>query len=338
MALSEEQRKKIMKENEKWITGWSQPDFGPDYSSPIAEDIPSLQGDKDGFNRVDVGGLPNEIRSYVKGTKPIPSDVLDELVDQTGDEKLAYDLLDRKGCQISELFVKRNPKYVRSEENYRQLVETLCFNYALDLESYIDENISDVVHELVRRGIWTVSNLTAAFEGLYDSGGLAEYPEGDLKPITQRQLQQCQILATHNINSAIQAYIRYRVGADVFDAMTAKERDELVENPEYRPLLVETTFFLFQQVHPDVLLTQDVIDYMSPYLEGKWPSVKLLEIVYEKYLKEKKEDRLFSVGSHPLQNPIDLENLSDDEINNLRKKTLAEYRKQNRHRTGGIIE
>jgi hypothetical protein len=338
MALSEEQRKKIIKENEKWITGWSQPDFGPDYSSPIAEDIPSLQGDKDGFNRVDIGGLPNEIRSYVKGTKPIPSDVLDELVDQTGDENLAYDLLDRKGTQIAELFIKRNPKYVRSDENYRQLVETLCFNFALDLESYIDEDISGVVHELVKRQIFTVQNLTDAFQALYDSGGLSEYPEGDLKPITQRQLQQCQILATHNIQEATKAYIRYRVGADVFDAMTAKERDELVVNPEYRPLLVETAFFLFQQLHPEVLLSQELIDYMSPYLEGKWASAKLIEKLYEQFLREKKEDRLFNVGSQPLQNPIDLENLSDDEINNLRKKTLAEYRKQNRHRTGGIIE
>jgi hypothetical protein len=337
MALSEEQRKRIVAENEKWITGFGQIDYGPDYSKPIPEDVPSLQGDKDGFNRVDVGGLPNEIRSYVKGTKPIPSDVLDELVDQTGDENLAHDLLDRKGTQIAELFCKRNPKYVRSEENYRQLVETLCFNFALDLESYIDEDISGVVHELVRRDIFNVQTLTAAFEGLYDSGSLEDYPEGDLKPITQRQLQQCQILATHNIQEATKAYIRYRVGADVFDAMTAKERDDLVVNPEYRPLLEETAFFLFQQLHPEVILSQELSDYLSHYLEGKWVSAKLIETLYKQYLKEEKEDRLFNIGKQPLQSPDDLENLSDDEINNLRKKALAEYRKQNPHKRGGII-
>ncbi len=334
--LSETERQKIIKDNEKWISdGFGRVDMSgfPDFNKLPPEEK-AQPHDKHGFNNVDFGSSIKGIQDFVNNP---PVEVLERIAKETGNAELVDQIASQRTSDIAYQFINANPSYVPSDGNFEAVVEKLCFMHNQLPLARIDP--AQASTELYLLGYWTVENLQAAFNELVEGGAL-EMPEGYLRELTAQQRHECELLAaTNRLPDAIAQYIKYRIGEDVCDAMSRSEQEDVLTSPAYRELLLETALWAFRQVEPSAVIDDDLIEFATPYLKGRYPSVPLLKAVYAEYLKEKEDERRYGVleplNAAPERSSLD--DLSTEEINNLRTRTLHEMSKRIRNPKRGAI-
>jgi hypothetical protein len=186
--LSKEQQQQIIKDNEKWVTeGFGRVDMSgyPDFNKLSPEDVPSINGDRHGFNRVDFGPSIKGIQDFVNNP---PIEVLERISRETNDPELADRIATQRTGDIAIQFVNQNPDYVATDENYAQIVDKICFNHNQMVLTRLDA--TQAATELFVLGYWTLENLQTAFEELVKAGSL-EMPEGTLRNLTPQQLHEC---------------------------------------------------------------------------------------------------------------------------------------------------
>ena len=144
---------------------------------------------------------------------------------------------------------------------------------------------------------------------------------------------------TNRLPDAIALYIKYRIGEDICDAMSQLEQKDVLVNPAYRELLLETAIWAFTQVEPNAVVDDELIEFATPYLKGRYPNVPLLKAIYAEYLKQKEDERRYGV-LNPAPTPVtpeSLDDLSTEEINDLKSRTLREFTKQIKNPKKGAI-
>ncbi len=335
--LSEAERQKIIKDNEKWISdGFGQLDRSgfPDFTRPPEEDKPSINGDKHGFNRVDFGPSIKGIQDFVNNP---PVEVLERISKETSNPELADQIAQQRTSAIAYQFINANPSYVPSDGNFDAIVEKLCFDHNQLPLARIDSAQASI--ELYLLGLWTVENLQAAFNELVEGGAL-EMPEGYLRNLTAQQLHECELLAaTNRLDEAIGAYLRFRIGEDICDCMTRNEIKDVLTNPAYRDLRFEAAVWGFTQIQPDAVVDDAFIEFAKPYLKGRYPQASLLKTIYQQYLRQQESwqrNELLEPFNSPERS---LDDLSTEEINNLRTRTLHEMSKRiTNPKRGAIIK
>jgi hypothetical protein len=233
-------------------------------------------------------------------------------------------------------FINSTPEYVASDENFEAMVEKLYFMHSQIALTRLDTQ--QAVVELHLLGLWTLENLQAAFEQLVQAGAL-EMPEGYLRELTAQQHHECELLAaTNRLDEAIGAYLRFRIGEDICDCMTRNEIKDVLTNPAYRDLRFEAAVWGFTQVQPDAVVDDAFIEFAKPYLKGRYPQASLLKTIYQQYLKQQESQQrselLEPFNAAPERS---LDDLSTEELNNLRTRTLHEMSKRIKNPKRGAI-
>jgi hypothetical protein len=164
-------------------------------------------------------------------------------------------------------------------------------------------------------------------------------PEGYLRELTAQQHHECELLAaTNRLPDAIATYIKYRIGEDICDAMSRREQEDVLTNPAYRELLLETAFWAFRQVESNAVVDDELIEFAKPYLKGRYPSVPLLKAVCAEFVKQ--QDSRYRDSVLEQVSPVterNLDDLTDDEINDLKTRTLRTWTKQIKNPKKGAI-
>src|SRR4051812_7831773 len=108
----------------------------PDLSHPQTETF-ELQ-DGHGFNRVDESGLAgiNQLKELLAHP---PREVVEELARETGNTELISELENERAEEVVREFRRRNPDYLKSDFNWRCIVETMAHNLLAEDNMDTDE-------------------------------------------------------------------------------------------------------------------------------------------------------------------------------------------------------
>lgn len=304
-------RKRIVEENSKWFEdGFAPLDMRghPDYSAPS----PEQDFIDDRFAPLDTRGTGLGLKEWLANP---PEEAIDRVAAEAGDKTLRDRVSKARAEAISAQFVAANPEYYSHPGNLELIVETLIESAGMqELRDWFGHKPDDVILTLYERGVWTLENLQLAFDELYRQGELLVKP-GSTKPISAEQLQECQLLAQSDLNAALARYLQFRLGltdAEVQD-FSRREAMKMMSNPDLRPVFLETALFGFRQMHP-LELTQELIDYAAPYLSASFPTIKLLEAIYQKYEKERAEQQRSALFQPQEEQEIDLDSLDDSSV------------------------
>src|SRR5262249_37699996 len=131
---------------------------------------------------------------------------------ETGDAKLLEEYQEQRAEEAARDFMRRNPAYHRCAENWNAMVATLAYN-ALGWAE--DEATTDEAeHELIRRGFWTVENLTAAFKALIRARVLQVRPD-QARNLTEHERRAIALQAgSGDVDGAISKYLLLRAPED----------------------------------------------------------------------------------------------------------------------------
>jgi hypothetical protein len=92
----------------------------------------------------------------------------EQVAGEIGNPELLEEWPYSKAEQVAREFMRLNPSYYRCQENWETLVQTLALN---GLGWHEDmATTEEAQEELIKRGFWTVENLTSAFKAVFREG------------------------------------------------------------------------------------------------------------------------------------------------------------------------
>jgi len=328
MPLDENIRKKIIQEEtakfiDESFGGLDLSDYPQFNQPPMEEDFHD-----DRYSMRDMSGTgiaAKQLHDFL-GSPDLES--LERAAYETNDPDLVSHVEEETAGAIAEEFLRRNPEYWQSDAN----LEAILSQLAHDAGIRGGEITSD---ELYQRGLWTVDGLTKAYRKLLRAGQLQVRP-GSLRELTEEQLQYCQLLCSRgDTPSAIANYVIYRLGktspSDVNESGGADAAYALLKKPEYRPLFEEACWWAFSQVS-DYIETKERRKFIEQYTRNKFVTVALLLQAWELCKKaeegQARHDLVFGHADEAAdQTPMSFEDLTDEQISNLKSRTLNQYAK-----------
>src|SRR5579863_8720472 len=159
------------------------------------------------FAPLDDRGTGLGARALKRSIEELATDpeVQEQVAIETGNPELLESYLDQKAEQVSREFMRKNPSYHRCPENWEAMVRTVAFNLLGWAE---DEGDADEAEEeLIRRGLWTLENLNAAFNALSREGALIARPDQP-QNLSQQQRRAIALQAgSGDIDGAISRYL-----------------------------------------------------------------------------------------------------------------------------------
>lgn len=167
--------------------------------------------------------------------------VQEQIARETGDPDLLADYQQHQAEQVAREVRRLNSSYYRSPENWKLLVRCLAFN-CLGWEP--DEGTSDEAQEeLIKRGLWTLPNLTAAFKALSREGTLETDPNQP-RPLSEQQRRSIALQAsTGDVEGAISTYLQWRLPEDaaytVAEAFYPEDVLDAIADPQYNKVVEE---------------------------------------------------------------------------------------------------
>lgn len=136
------------------------------------------------------------------------AEVQEQVARETGNPELIQEVQNAKAEQVAREFMRQNPNYYRCPENSEMLVRTLAFNML-----GWDEDVAtseEAEEELIRRGLWTIENLTSAFKSLSRAGALQVAPDQPRR-VTERDRRAIALQSSFgHIEGAIARYLLLR--------------------------------------------------------------------------------------------------------------------------------
>jgi hypothetical protein len=281
---------------------WKRDDFGGVATGPTT---------RPRRDDMDFGGLIREERFSLK-----PADFNAEDFEELGRRDPAFKkkLDDQKIKDTAAAFMAANPSYVRSDENFDEMLKYLrrhvLKNPMLDLD--------EVEDAVFAADAWTVETLTSAFKYLKAKGRLEVPVEQPKELSNEERLRVTVKIREGKPEDAIMSYLRSSLpGRDVsrmsFEAFAS----------EYPQLLRKIVWTVFREMHPEM----DASAFQAFYddLKGKaLPTIQMLESV----LYQRKEDRFLSrsgpapVPASPSPEPEEPRQLTEDEIRSLSPQEL----------------
>jgi hypothetical protein len=84
--------------------------------------------DRHGFNRVDESGLAgiNQLKELLANP---PREVVEEIAHETNNPELTSELANERAEEVAHEFRRRNSEYLKCDDNWRSIVETLAHNF-----------------------------------------------------------------------------------------------------------------------------------------------------------------------------------------------------------------
>jgi hypothetical protein len=312
----------------------------PDLTHPQTETF-ELQ-DRHGFNRVDESGLAgiNQLKELLAHP---PREVVEELARETGNPKLISELADERAEEVVHEFRRRNPDYLRSDSNWRCIVETMAHN--LLGEDDMDPNEAQDL--LIENGHWTLTNLEAAYKAL-DRVGALEYPANQSRPLTEAQrLRAEQLAANGDVLGGIVEYVKGRISEDAADQVAFTLADPLAftTDPAMRPILEEACWFCWEAYRKDYSPSTERRQFLQDYCGGRFVTVALLDAAWEECKVAERDVMRSSLirqvsnerAETPAASPSSLDRLDDVGIDNLYHSTLREYARSVKRQHGVIV-
>ena len=168
----------------------------PDLNNPALERF--KEADRHGFSRVDTSGLGsvNKLRDLIENPT---RDVLEEVARETRNPKLVEALTDERAEALAGEFIRRNPQYLRDDDNLEAIVDFLAQKY---LHRSGDEFVSvdAAIRALMTAYGWTVDELSKAYRQLLREGAL-RVPANQPRQLTDRELAHSAQLAANTAES-----------------------------------------------------------------------------------------------------------------------------------------
>ena len=259
-----------------------------------------------------------------------------QVMRESGDPELLAEIQQEQAERVAREFRRLNPSYYRSPENWQALVTRLAYNF---LSWEPDEGTTEEAQdELIKRGCWSLQNLTAAFHELATEGSLESDP-AEPRQLTEHQRRSIALQAsTGDVEGAISRYLRQRlpepVAAQLVETFGLEDMYDPLAEPEFKSILDEAVWFCWSTARANYSPTQERRRFMQGYIAGRIPTAKLLDEAW-RACQEAEKDTLRSqllsqVGDDRLALP-DLDSLSDEEIGYLYHGTLQRVAEQARH-------
>jgi hypothetical protein len=263
-------------------------------------------------------------------------DVQEQVARETGNPELLKEWQYGKAEQVAREFMRPNPSYYRCQENWEALVQTLALNA---LGWYEDmAPTEEAQEELIKRGFWTVENLSSAFKALSRQEVLEVKP-GQPRKITERELRAIALQASSGGVAAIARYLLRRAPeekADAFmDAPTAIDALDEVADPELARIVREVVWFCWENGRPNYSPTPERRKFMHEYIAGRIPTARLLDEAWAA-CQAAERDALRSGLLRQVSEPDDtqpaphLDGLSDEAIDSLYHRTLRKVAEDSR--------
>ena len=313
----------------------------PDLNHPSAEQKFELQ-DQHGFNRVDESGLAGINRLKDLLANP-PREVVEELARETGNPELTAQLADERATEIAHEFRRRNPGYMKSDANWRYIVEQMAHSL-LGEDDLETEEAQDL---LINGGYWTLENLTAAYKAL-DRIGALEYPANHSRPLKEAQrLRAEQLAANGDVLGGIVEYIKGRISeeAGYEVAFTLADPLAFTTDPKMRPILEEACWFCWEAYRKDYSPSPERRRFLRDYCGGRFVTVALLDAAWDECKRaERDAARSELLGQIDIQKaaPVEdglasLDRLDDAGIDDLYHRTLREYARSAKRQSGILV-
>jgi hypothetical protein len=211
-----------------------------------------------------------------------------------------------------------------------------------DSDEFEDNDVA--IRALVRVDKWTVNELTKAYRQLLREGSLS-VPANQPRSLTDRELaQSAQLAANGDVIGAVCLYLQNRISSDVADevSFSLMAPESFTSDPQFRPYIDEALLFAWENSRVDYSPSEARRGFLRDYVGGRFMTIALLDAAWEA-CKEAEKDASRSALFHPQLSEAgqggeaDLDELSDEEINNLTKRTLRAHAQQvldQRHRFG----
>lgn len=286
------------------------------------------------FAPLDDRGLGLGSRALKQGIEELVNDVevQEQVAKETGNPELLQNLQNSRAEALVREFMRKNPSYHRCLENFDRLVQTVAYNALGWLED--EATAEEAQEELIRQGLFTIENLTAAFHAL-SRAGVLEVKPGQPRTLTEHQKRMIAMEAAGgNVESAIARYLQFRLPEQVADEV--KELfgiDEVLDrlaDPELKQIVAEAVFFTWEHSRCDYSPTPERRRALREYVGGRIPTVRLLDAAWARIQKDESDAMRSSLvqqfeQEQPSHAAPDLEGLSDAEVDRLYHQTLRQF-------------
>lgn len=233
-------------------------------------------------------------------------------------ERLAEDKTD----QITIEFRNTNKAYLSTDTNSTNLIQGMAKKYLK--ADWLED--SDAIRKCYEDGVWTVANLTAMFKQLL-AGGRLEVAEGSFKELsTEEKNDVVACIRSGDMAEAVMQYVKYSHSGRIPQYKSA--RDFLARNPELSKRAACFVFFhatagIDAQVYKKFL--REKVSQIT------LPTVDSLRSAWTAYALEGDLSAAAPQSSAPkAQAPINLDDLSTEEITELRARVYLERAARNR--------
>lgn len=264
-------------------------------------------------------------------------EVQEQIAIETGNPELIETYLDQKAEQVSREFMRKNPSYHRCPENWEKLTQTIAYNILGWAEDKADAD--DAAEELIRRGLWTIENLTSAFNARSRAGVLLTRPDQPQNLNEQQRRAIALQAASGDVDGAIARYLLLRSPEDTADALlhapTLGDALDEIADPSLSKIVSEAVWFCREQGRPNYSPTTERRKFMREYIAGRIPTARLLDEAWAACQTEEKDVlratvlRTSNVDETRVE--ADLDDLSDDEVKVLYRGTINKIARNSRN-------
>ena len=282
------------------------------------------------FARLDDRGVGLGASALKAGIEELLHDpaTVEEVVRSSGDPDVLREYQHNQAEQISREFLRINPAYYRCRENWDKIVQTLAYNALGWAEDEAD--VEDAQDELIARGLWTLGNLTAAFNALSRAGVLVVRPDQP-RQLTQHQRRAIALQAgSGDVEGAISRYLLLRAPEDAAEAFmqapTLQDALEEIADPALARIVNEAVWFCWEQGRPGYSPTAERRRFMKDYIAGRIPTARLLDEAWNACQAEEKDimraSVLGQITNEEGPGEPNLEELNDSEVDRLYHATM----------------
>ena len=268
----------------------------------------------DGF-----GLRPEVIRSQAEEYAALLRDpaVRREMAERGGAEEVErYEKQERE--KVVAAFRQANPDYLKTPRNGDAVIQALAKRY-LQRDWLSNE---DAACELWAEGKWTVQELTAQYKACLAAGEL-DVPRGTAKVLSESE--ELQVLAKIRVGDTSGAIIRF-VELSFSGRLPAFQSAEkfLAEQPE---LASKAALFVWANSQAALSL-EEFQQFQSERLSGtRLLTYALIDRAFAEWKKGNKRSYLFPNGAPETATRENLDDLSNEEINERLTRAVRDYRR-----------
>ena len=245
---------------------------------------------------------------------------------KTNNPEIVEYILDEQASRVAKQFMARNPQYLSDDTNLLRIVNALSEKLLGDYFEDVDEGIT----ELVAAGFWTVANLEAAYRDLL-SDGLLRVPANTVRQLNEfEKLEVIRLAQSGQVEAALQTYLSRALNDDNPSVAVATD-------PSLISVCDAAVLFVFINATADFSPTEQRLNFIKQYAAGRPLNLQLIGAAWQQCKAEEKSAlRSEMLGLHsdvPATREAVVENLdemSDDEINNLYRGTRKHIAKTSR--------